>query len=191
MNDPAAQVLNELPLCRTIEDFVRVYDTHGVQLMNIIRRSLTESRTDADTWAMNWAIRMRTALDGPDVELNQYRRTALKLLYELCNAWRDEKNTSVTETSIVQIFQGHRVENILSLTLPLDRAQCLYNMKYPSSNQYGMHWVSSIHVDNDPRWQDRLRTVDGLATMNKRLLWLNDVKGLQLSPDISRWLQPE
>lgn len=193
VSDLCAQILDAVQTCRTIEDFVLVYDsTPFQQLLNVLRQSRSASgAADADTWAMDWAVRMRTALDGPDFDVNQCRRTVLKLLYELCNAWTDDTNESVTETSIVNIFQGHRVETILLLTLPLDRAQCLYAMKYPCTNQFGMHWVSSTHVDNDPIWRDRLSMVDGLPTMNKRFLWLHGLTGLQLTnPDIARWLQP-
>jgi hypothetical protein len=191
-DDQCAQVLDDVQSCRSIEDFVKVYDSPAYQqLLNVMRQSWIASGVDADTWAGQWAVRMRTALNGPDFDLNQCRRTVIKLLYGLCDAWRDETNPSVTEASIVRTFQGHRVENILLLTLPLDRAQCLFAMKYPSTNQFGMHWVSSIHVDDDPVWRGRLSEVDGLATMNKRFLWLHGLTGLQLaSPDIARWLQP-
>jgi hypothetical protein len=194
VSDQCAQVLDAVQGCGPIEDFVRVYDSAAFQqLLTVLRQSQSASgAADADTWARDWAVRMRTSLDGPDFDVNQCRRTVLKLLYELCNAWQDDANESVTETSIVKIFQGPRVETILLLTLPLDRAQCLYAMKYPSTNQFGMHWVSSTHVDNDPIWRDRLSMVDGLPTMNKRFLWLQGLTGLQLtSPDIiARWLQP-
>jgi hypothetical protein len=194
VSDLCAQVLDAIQACRSIEDFVQVYNSTAFQqLLTVLKQSLsTSSAADADTWARDWAVRMRTALDGPDFDVNQCRRTVLKLLYELCNAWQDNANESVTETSIVSIFQGPRVETILLLTLPLDRAQCLYAMKYPSTNQFGMHWVSSTHVENDPIWRDRLSMVDGLPTMNKRFLWLQGLTGLQLaSPDIvARWLQP-
>jgi hypothetical protein len=190
-NDHCTNVLDAVQGCRSIEDFVQVNDSPSFQyLLTVMRQSRSDNNTDE--WARDWAIRMRTTLDGPDFDLNQYRRVTLKLLYELCNVWRDEDNTSVTDTSLVQVFQGPRVVTILELTLPLDRAQCLYAMKYPSTNQFGMHWVSSIHNDNDPVWRDRLREVDGLATMNKRFLWLLNLAGLNLArhPDIVRWLEP-
>lgn len=188
-----AQVKADLQSCQSTQDFVKVYDGPATQMiLDRMRTSLTTSGVDADTWSRDWAIRMRTALVGPDIDLNMYRKTVLSLLYELCNAWNDASNPSVTAESIVNVFQGHRVENILALALPLDRAQCLFAMKYPMTPGYGMHWVSSKHIASEPEknWAAELRDRDGRNTMNKRLLWLADLEGLKFgSSDIARWLK--
>lgn len=191
--DLCTKVRSDLEQCRLIKDFVALYDSTAFQtILERMRSSLTSSGQDATTWARDWAIRMRTAIIGPDIDLNMYRKSVLYLLYELCNAWKDNENTSVTEDSIVEVFQGHRVENILLLALPLDRAQCLFAMKYPDTNVYGMHWVSSEHVSSEPNkhWEEKLKDRDGRTTMNKRLLWLGGLQRLEFgSSDIARWLK--
>jgi hypothetical protein len=196
------QVLDAVQQCQSIEDFVFVYESAPFQtIMARMRRSCHEAMVKhnqtIEQWAHDWAVRMRGALDGPDVDLNLYRKAGLVLLYELCNAWMvDKDNTSVTAESIVAKFQGHRVENILLLALPLDRAQCLYAMMYPSStnHEYGMHWVSSEHYTSNEQtedWEDLVRLHDGRSTMNKRLVWLSSLTGLEFgSSDIARWLEP-
>jgi hypothetical protein len=176
------------------------------QLHNSTNTNTNHPNHPRDQWAHDWAVRMRQALHGVDIDLNLYRKSVLNLLYELCDAWQDETNVSVTSERIVAKFQGHRVENILLLALPLDRAQCLYAMKYPSTNEYGMHWVSSEHFTSGTTavaaatiasssssfdWENEIRLRDGRSTMNKRLVWLLNLSGLAFgSPDIARWLTP-
>jgi hypothetical protein len=90
---------------------------------------------------------------------------------------RSEGQISANE--IGSHFKTHRFQNILTVALPLDRAQCLYQMKYPETTRYGMHWVAQQHVDKSPMWQDILVQCGGIPTMNHRYLWLMEDADLQ------------
>lgn len=131
-------------------------------------------------WSREWAIRMR--METPeDTYINECRKSCLMLLYELCNRWKDESNTSVTDRSIASVFGRLRVIKVLQCCVPMDRAQCLYKMLYRESNNYGMHWVSSQQVEATPwKWEPLLFDFDGRPTTNKRLIWLMSHRGLAL-----------
>lgn len=203
-NNPA----NELPVdhkalrkdladCESIGEFREAYDSAGYQLV-LHQLRTAQGTDDVDEWAKQWATRMRNA-GKRDLELNECRKTALTLVYQLCDRWRDPEYPIVSDQSLVQEFKGRRFSNILQLTLPMDRAQCLYKMVYPGSRRFGMHWVASQHLDQATpsaeatTWKDRIKAVGGISTMNRRFLWLMSLDGLELGavPAFKRWTQPE
>jgi hypothetical protein len=89
LSDLIAQVLDAIQECRPIENFVQVYESAAYQrLLTKLRQSLSASDTDdAVTWARSWAVRMSMALDGPDLVLNQRRRTVLEILFVWHRLW--------------------------------------------------------------------------------------------------------
>jgi hypothetical protein len=192
---------------RTVDDFVRIYDNTPFQL---ILRYLFVARGDNDveTWARDWAIRLRPEGPGPpepqpppaanDVYLNHCRETVLLLVFTLLDRWRQDG--LITNVQLVERFKGHRFTNILLLAVPLDQAQCLYTLQYHhpvggANHRYGMHWVAEQHVDRSVDWQQLLTQVNGRPTMNHRYLWLLEdegLAGLELSTngELVRFLEP-
>ena len=167
-----------------------------------------------DIWAKAWALQMRHERKDA-VALNRCRKVLLRLLYSLCDAWKQQQqenephshsvatttnttNTSIATNSndrILHEFGRERIVNILQLALPMDRAQALYKMVYAGATTYGMHWFAPQHVTRSPHYWQRIQdTCGGFPTMNKRYLWLYECDSLALPqhcPSIGRWLEPQ
>jgi hypothetical protein len=119
-------VLVAVQQCRTMEDFVAVYESQQSfqTILGRMRRSCHDAITAqlhnnnsnshqnhrrVDQWAQDWAVRMRHhALHGVDIDLKIYRKAVLNLLFALCDAWQDKVNASVTSERIATNFHGHR-----------------------------------------------------------------------------------
>jgi hypothetical protein len=161
---------------RTVADFARIYDSSSFQMClryMHVRREIE----DVGQWAQDWAIRMRNQDRlATDVVLDHCRKTTLDLLWNLLDLWHEGQ---ISANEIGSHFKNHRFQNILTVALPLDQAQCLYQMRYPGAARYGMHWVAQEHVNAYPKWQDILVQCDGIPTMNQRYLWLMKHQDLQ------------
>jgi hypothetical protein len=70
--------------CNTMEDFIREYESSFYQqCMENLRIAI--GTLDKETWAKDWAIRMRTEpVPHRDFALNKDRKVCLLLLYSLC-----------------------------------------------------------------------------------------------------------
>lgn len=153
--------------CANIQGFVNLYDSEDFQLCLRCPR-IVQGTEDPFEWSREWATRMR---DEPplDVALNECRESLLLLVFELMDRWREMR---IPANDIVNIFAGHRFTNILHIAFPMDRALCLFKMRYPRSNSYGMHWIAEQHLDLYPQQREALRQLNGFPTMNMRYLWL-------------------
>lgn len=178
--------------CKTMGELLVIYDTPFYKsALERLRRAKAQSGARVEDFAKDWAIRMR--MEPPeDVALNEDRAVALQLIYQLCDLWKDPNIPSVTQQSIVETFKASRIQNILSIALCMDRAQALYKMQYPGSDDYGMHWLSKSHMNADPFLKAVVISAGGQTTMNKRLVWLLELEELQLhySQSIQSWLKP-
>lgn len=166
-----AALRNQIEACTSVQDFINVYELRDVaQLcMGCLRRAQGFDNS-LDDWAREWAIRMRQQPPPPfDAALYECCQSLLLLIFTVLDRWRDG---TIAADDIVRRFQGHRFTNILQLTLPMDRARCLYTLRYPQAVRFGMHWIAPQHVSLHPNWQQELNNLNGFPTMNERYLWL-------------------
>lgn len=188
---PYEQLMKRIDSCSSPFDFVIVYDSFEYQSC-LSRIRVAVGKSGIEEWAQAWAIRMRNP-SPEELQLNQDRKVALRLVYALCDKWIDPTNSSVTEATIDEIFMAHRLVNILQLALPMDRAQALYAMKYPGDPKYGMHWVSKQYVHRHPGVHELLESCGGFPTTNRRLVMLIESETLGLSEIevFRRWIEPK
>lgn len=219
-----ASAMQSIAACTTIHDFIHVYESTAYQTsIERLRSSYSQgddnskdnnSNKDrfAEAFAKAWALRMRRpdTATTTDRRINHDRKLLLQLLYVLCDCcWpkqqleqQHQPEPTVSTTDIVHHFATDRIQTILFLALPLDRAQALYKMEYnrfgdtsDAKKQYGMYWVAQQHVDRAPMWRHLLAsftTHTCRPTMNKRLIYLLELDelGLRQIPSINLWLQP-
>ena len=139
---------------------------------------------NVEDWARDWA--MRRGRDDPEEDdygcRAEYYKYIIKccdavlgLLYTLCDRLREDH--TIPQYAIRTIFGRHRVINILSVAMPVDRARVLFKMQYSSVPQlHGMHWVSERHIEQHPVfWGQLLAAVEGGCTMNMRYHWIADL----------------
>lgn len=142
-------------------------------------------------WSRDWAISMR---DEPPSDDNapfcdSVRKCLLLFLDRLRECALDASNSAVSEASIVDTMQGHRIVNVVKVVLPMEFAWCRYTRQYPGdvgTDRYGMRWYSEEDAQNDP-WR-----AFGPATMPPSFPWLRDVEGLRLQQEnlVVDWMRP-
>jgi hypothetical protein len=61
---------------------------------------------------------------------------------------------------------------VLRTVLPMERADCLFNMKYNDSGLFGMPWISKLHkgTGEHREWQTWIRQQGGQPAMNRRFV---------------------
>ena len=188
-----------------VKTFVDRYDSSEFQMMLEVVLHGNLGTNDVEEWAKGWAITLR---DNPGDEkastLNAARKFCLKLIVELVNAWAAHKYASYFEEAIRVEFRDRRLERILSVCLPMDRAQSLYRMKNRTSKHFGIAWYSSLHLDpatvfakehqaKHIEWVKYSWNYEGRPSMNKRFfrLLFSTKLGFQSKSDFKRWSMPE
>ena len=185
------QILRNIMACRSVADFLAVYDSMAFQSCLSRIRAAVGSH-NVVMWAYEWALRMRNPAPE-DMVLNRDRKVGLSLVYTLCDQWKDPLNEVITESTIQHEFKARRLINILQFLLPMDRAQALYAMRYPGASEYGMNWVSKQDVSASKALEEYLQTHGGFPTINHRLVRLMESKSLGLSEIevFRRWMEPK
>lgn len=143
-----------------------------------------------EEWARLWAEELRMNTDNAWA-LNNCRKTALLLLYRVCDlappGGNDEEERAQMQ-QIEQVFERRRIDDILHVCLVLDRANCLYSMRSTTSFELGLGWYAS---GEEPLYQNlnnpALPINRSGHTINKRLKRLQ--RGLYADDEIlDRWL---
>lgn len=180
--------------CGTISDFLSLYD-----MLDAVARRIRVAIgcRSPDEYAADWAIAFRLKGDKGELDrVNEDRKTILVFVYRLVDCIWDSRCSDVTIQSVEKDFKAHRLMNLMQLVVPMERAQCLYKMRYISAsdqpNHCGMHWVAQTHVDSSKNWAEILQAVQGRPTINKRLMFLHQsLRELRASPALTRWLTPQ
>ncbi|KAL7556350.1 hypothetical protein ACA910_006278 [Epithemia clementina (nom. ined.)] len=187
-----------------VKQFVNRYNTR------VILDAL--DRLDKDRGSKNieeWAKEIYTTLkDNPDDErtnkLDMDRKTCLELLYDLVKAWEEYDYSEDFEQAIDCVFKTRRLVRILSVCLPLDRAQSLYYKRINSNDtNHGMPWYCEFHLkkgnnyardhpDEHKNWILYIGGYNVPPTMNKELfrLLFSDRFGLRSNDDFKKWSRP-
>ena len=208
--------------CETVGDFRDVYymfpfqlamgnvrmmmgtmDCVRIDVSNSCRRRITHLvllhtflfLTAQNEWAREWAISMRANEPDPDVVFCDSVRQTLRLyLDRLLNCSQDPDKPAVSEESIVDVLERHRIANMMVLCLPMQLALCLHTRRYDfpehlGKSSYGMCWFSEQDAQNDP-WR-KWREV-GPATMPPSFQWLKNMERLELTYEnlVVEWVKP-
>lgn len=164
------EMFHQTHALRNVEECCQFYDGDRFQ---VVLESLTlaqgvlHSREARAEWSWFWALELSYDT-AHSWFLNYCRKTALKLFYKVCDlalAWSNNNEMQACE-HIVEIFQHNRLGGILTTCVPMDRANCLYNMINTYTNERGLYWYSEEHQEN----QALLFENPTGPTMNKRLM---------------------
>lgn len=180
-----------------LEDFVTVYESPSIQ--DALKRLEENKGTqDTDEWAENF---YKNFNDNPDdtvlSSLNMDRKHCLNLVYSLVNTWQDNKDFLIQfEKSIPKVFKTERLERILRICLPMDRAQALFKLKlnFDTDTKPGIPWYSELQLPflNQEFISHTEKFPSHKPPMNKRLFRLvnSDYIGLKENPDFMKWTKP-
>ena len=159
--------------------FIDIYNSLGDKL-----RKLDNLRRRGGDWAKDWARR-----SGPEYDrLDECRKSCLNLVYSFYDFCHSSRRSEEAIRTACDKFGAERVHNILSLCLPMDRANCLYHMTLPGETP-GMHWISKKDLESeDYRWlKEGYR---GFGSINKRYQWLAETFNLEDDAIVQEWLKP-
>ena len=197
--------------CVSIQDFCDLYQEEDYQGCLCRLEQAQLGHQDREEWSKSWAQQLSDGTPNA-IDLNHDRKTALELLYGICNRWKprsssnenaEENSTAptVTEWDIVKHFKEQKVQRILTLTLHMDRANAFYNMIDKTTNRRGLHWYSKEDAsqllemsltDDGTYYSADIIVRNGGHTINKRLKWLFEIQDLHLmdDPNLAKWIQP-
>jgi len=112
----------------------------GAQNDYIQSKPPTQSAIEArEEWAQRWAEELHRNSDWAWA-LNRCRKTALKLLYRVCDLSFPRKRTSL----LTEVFDMRRIRVILVHCLVMDRANSLYNMTIELNGERGLGWYAEV-----------------------------------------------
>ena len=194
---------NEIGQLQTAQACAKFYDSAVFQAcIQEIRRAqdsfisdkLAEGKTPVEAreeWAWRWAT-SRSQHDDHAVFLDNCRKTALTLLYKVCDLCFTESDIEGLKWSdaLQDTFKLRRIDEILIPCLVMDRFNALYNMTIRSTGELGLGWYSkynatqyqeSFGVPLNPRGN----------TINKRLWWLYQVPVYRDDSVVQNWMKPE
>ncbi len=147
------ELRKQIKALRTLKECCDFYETdaHFQECIRLARASQREYLADypsanaedaREEWAKTWALKLSQNEKGAE-ELNRCRKTALMLLYQVCDVGQSQFETE-TEAyrQIYATFKDRRLNQILIHFLPMDRANCLFNMVNTTTGERGLGWYS-------------------------------------------------
>ena len=176
---------------KTVADCIKVFDYQYYQeCLRLLRTTRQKFVQESDLpaipareeYAKCWALALSRNEEWAQT-LDRCRKTALKLLYKVCDICADATRAGYPSL-VQQHFQPRRVASILADCLVMDRANCLYNMIDDETGERGLVWYSK-----GTRLPHGMPLNHTGATMNWRFKWLD--QNLDLGDPIHRWMQPE
>ena len=200
-------LLKEIKTFVTIAACVTLYESAYFQECIILLRTAQMEHLSSSNPAVssspiqareNWAETWAKAL-ARDEEwawaLNRCRKTALKLLYRVCDlCFGFSKDGKLTvNDQLLQTFASYRFNQILKHCLVMDRANALFNMINTDTDQRGLGWYSP---QDQARYQalrePPLPLNPEVPTINRRLKWLQQ-SGLYGPNDawFQKWMEIE
>ena len=159
----STDVLEKINNAATPTDLAAIYDASVSASVSALYAGI--SRTDLESAVERWACALHDN-DVVAVALNRHRKIALTFAYRLYNLVID-KDAPTVEAAIAAVGE-ERLQNILAICVPMDRANSLYNMQPIGAAHPGMHWYADEHAT---ALGSTLDNYTGFATINKRLLW--------------------
>ena len=147
------QVKSRINALQTLGDCRDFYETNEryrecIRLVRVAQRRYldahpTEPRNKArEQWARTWALELAGGRLGAE-ELNRCRKTALLLLYRVCDVGRMLSDSEAEAyQQIRETFEEKRMDEILVHFLPMDRANSLFNMEDHARDVRGLGWYS-------------------------------------------------
>lgn len=199
----------------SITDFVLRYQSNDFQTALGNLYDAVGEDTDYYSWAVSFYRKFQKNPNDEELnKVNLYRKTCLKLLYDLVDYWKKHDFGKEIELLIKNIFGIYRLKRILAICLPMDKAQALYKMQEPCNPKPGMPWFSELHLEdidggkNDwqipftftkqyPEYELKLFDIksnyNGTAPMNKRLFKMLVVEsfGLLDDPEFKKYIIPD
>ena len=192
---------SEIEKLETVQECASFYDssTHFQEFMRALRHaqdayvkgkgrniSVIEARME---WAKMWAIALSKDEDWA-WGLNHCRKTALELLYRVCNLCFVciDDEISWSQEELEETFKFYRIDEILIHCLVMDRANSLFNMTIRSTGEVGLGWYSKYDASKyQKKFQVPLNPRG--PSINKRLWWLFQVPTFRDDDAIQRWMQ--
>ena len=190
---------NEIKVLPSVQACADFYDA-SILYQDCIRilRQEQNSFINANKYAMpvlqareEWATRWAQALSRDEAKawlLNHCRKTALDLLYKVCDLCYS-KSTDIFHWELLEsTFKSRRVDEILIHCLVMDRANSLHNMTIRTTGEQGLGWYSKY---DEVQYQETFRVPVNPrgATINKRLCWLAASPAYKDDVTIQRWMQ--
>lgn len=180
----------ELPSIEACRNF---YDNmvNFQNCINVLRSAQMATTLSRLMWSKEWAESLSQGQTWAH-QLNLCRKTALSLLYRVCNVV-PPGDTSEQEQAqleqIVTVFQKRRLDEIIFLCVHMDRSNCLYNMKIPETGERGLGWYGKGDEEIYQNLKGPLLPLNPSGgTINKRLRRLQ--RGLYTDNDtLNSWLE--
>lgn len=193
------QLRDEIKALETTEDCKEFYDDHPdyKACLGALRRFQTSFVGFPQENLYNKRTRLAKLFgqalcldDKRAKSLNHCRKTCLTLLYKVCKVCpRGETEDTRRMQQMKDIFQVRRTSDIVSLCLPLDRANCLYNMMITTTGERGLGW----YAEGQEKDYTTLRTpplpLNPLDhSINKCFKWLQEANFFESDPLLSDWM---
>lgn len=176
--------LSTLEACRDYYD-----NTVSFQdCLQVLRSAQTGQ--DCEVWSKEWAEAL--SRNEPWAwDLNLCRKTVLTLVYRICNiaAPGDSAEEEAKQMKLLEdIIQKRRMDELLLLSVHMDRANCLFNMTITETGERGLGWYAKGEEESYKNLRDPpLPLNPSGGTINKRLRRLQ--KGLYADNEaLNRWL---
>lgn len=185
---------------KTAEECAALYDSslHFQECIRLLRQAqdaFIRANTNGDVskavqareeWAKSWALALSRDEEWAWA-LNNCRKTALELLYQVCNLCFDDTGAERSD-ELEDKFKFRRIDEILCHCLVMDRYNALCNMTNRTTGERGLGWYSKYE---DTRYQEQFGAPLNPRgpTTNKRLWWLFQIPTLHGDPAIQRWMQ--
>ena len=191
-------------LAKDVTDFDILYNKMDFMLERV-NRAQVEYGKGRWEWCVRWAVARYHQQMWADV-YEMDRKTVLLLLEYL---WRrhqpdqddpeDFKTLSATE--VCKEFGTDKIDRILNIFLPMDKANAFYKMA-PRGNPQpppGLKWYSKLHTSQDLEARQVEPSENGKGPLNRRymqLLWLaNEYLDKKERPRIGKhweqWTEPD
>lgn len=190
---------------RTVDEFNNLY----VDMDIIFQRVHGEQMAFGNVWnwCVGWAVqRFKDSKKSWSLEREKDRKTSLLLLEYLWRRYEPDVEDgrpdfktfkTLSKYDVVKHFGTEKIDRILGMFLPMDRANCFYKMTPPGASVPGFSWYSKVHTDLDKYGVTPNASGKGLLNRRYVLLtqlcnqYLEEEKGL---PPIGKfwihWMEP-
>ena len=142
-------------------EFVDLYDRRVYQdaIDRLYADFNEKGNGDYQAWAKQFYCEFRQNDKDEKLKgLNMDRKHCLRLVYDLVEQWNDFCETHGQSEQFEQAMLDslHRIENILAICLPMDRAQALYKMtkRRDGKGPKGRPWHCKLHAFNDEQYNE-------------------------------------
>lgn len=132
---------------KTVEAFRGAYELLE-PLLTAVSASQLACETGVWQWCVNWAVaryRRQTWADPYE----EARRTCMLYLQCLCDVFESPRWSSVTTATDLLALGPEKIDCILGIYLPMDKANAFYRLVGPGSSLPGMPWYCKLHSDQE------------------------------------------